>query len=97
MVKGRFGKTSESLKYYENSFRYLQEKDEFHCFCCLKPAVSHRMMDHFMNSMGFFNSANFFILSKILIIFFYLFKRKTANECRKTFKQRYGDKNEWVL
>ena len=45
---------------------------------------------------GFFNSVNFFIFPKLLVIFLDLFKHEAAIECRKKFKQIYGDKKEWV-
>ena len=46
--------------------------------------------------MAFFNSAIFFIFPKMLVIYLDLFKQGTANETRKTFKQSYGDKKEWI-
>ena len=46
--------------------------------------------------MGFFNFANFFIFHKMVVIYFDLLKHETTNECRKTFKQSYGDEKEWV-
>ena len=76
---------------------FLQEEDGFHCFCCSNPVI-YRMMDHFMNEIidGILQFCNFFHLPKMIVIYLDLFKHETANECRKTFKQSYGDKKEWV-
>ena len=30
---------------------FLKKKYDFYCFCCCNPALSHRMIDHFMNEL----------------------------------------------
>ena len=35
-------------------FFFVEKKNEFHCFCCCHPTVSHRVMDHFY---GIINSS----------------------------------------
>ena len=46
--------------------------------------------------MGFFSSAIFFIFPKMLVIYLDLLKNETATKCRKTFKESYDHKKEWV-
>ena len=74
----------------------LSAKDENHCFCCCNTAKSHRMMFRFMNETisWILQICKSFHLSQNVSL--ELFKHETANECRKTFKQSYIDKKEWV-
>ena len=80
------------------SSAFSRKEDGFHCFCRCNPVISHKIMDHFMNEIidGILWFWTFSHLSNEMFCNqAYLFKH-TVNECRKTFKQSYGDKKEQV-
>ena len=94
-----FGRTlSDVRSLFWGLSAFSRKENGFHCFCVCSPAISHKIMDHFMNEIidGIIRFWKFsHLLHKMFSHLAYLFKHK-ANECRKILKQSYGDKKELV-